>query len=41
MDVRVQGSRDYYRGEVVPRYELWLPPFGGGAVYYWDKPKAD
>ena len=41
MEVRVQGSRDYYRGEVVPRYEFWLPPFGGCAVYYWDKPKAN
>ena len=41
MDVRVQGSRDYYRGEVVPRYEFWLSPFGGCAVYYWDKPKAN
>ena len=40
MEVRVQGSRDYYRGEVVPRYEFWLPLFGGCAVYYWDKPKA-
>ena len=40
-EVRVQGSRDYYRGEIVPRYEFWLPPFGGCAVYYWDKPKAD
>ena len=40
MEVSVQGSRDYYRGEVVPRYEFWLPPFGGCAVYYWDKPKA-
>ncbi len=38
MKVVVQGSRDYYRGEVVPRYEFWLPPFGGCAVYYWDKP---
>jgi hypothetical protein len=41
MEVRVQGARDYYRGEVVPRYEFWLPPFGGCAVYYWDKPRAD
>jgi hypothetical protein len=40
MKVSVQGNRDYYRGEVVPRYEFWLPPFGGCAVYYWDKPKA-
>ena len=40
MEVRVFGSRDYYRGEVVPRYEFWLPPFGGCAVYYWDRPKA-
>ncbi|MBA3702894.1 MAG: hypothetical protein H0W79_08740 [Rubrobacteraceae bacterium] len=38
MEVRVFGSRDYYRGEVAPRYEFWLPPFGGCAVYYWDKP---
>ena len=38
--VRVQGNGDYYRGEVVPRYEFWLPPFGGCAVYYWDRPKA-
>jgi hypothetical protein len=29
-----------YRGEVAPRYEFWLPPFGGCAVYYWDRPKA-
>ena len=41
MKVSVQSSTDYYRGEVVPRYEFWLPPFGGGAVYYWDRPKAD
>ena len=40
MKVRVQGNGDYYRGEVVPRYEFWLPPFGGCAVYYWDRPKA-
>ena len=40
MEVRVFGSGDYYRGEVVPRYEFWLPPFGGCAVYYWDRPKA-
>jgi len=40
MKVSVQGSRDYYRGEIVPRYEFWLPPFGGCAVYYWDRPKA-
>jgi hypothetical protein len=40
MEVSVQGSRDYYRGEVVPRHEFWLPPFGGCAVYYWDRPKA-
>ena len=25
MEVRVQGSRDYYRGEVVPRYDV-APP---------------
>jgi hypothetical protein len=24
MEVRVQGSRASYRGEVVPRYEFWL-----------------
>jgi hypothetical protein len=41
MDVSVQRSRDYYCGEVVPRYEFWLPPFGGCAVYDWDKPKAN
>jgi hypothetical protein len=29
MEVRVFGSRAAYRGEVVPRYEFWLPPFGG------------
>lgn len=40
MKVRVQGNGDYYRGEVVPRYEFWLPLFGGCAVYYWDRPKA-
>ena len=40
MKVHVQGNRDYYRGEVAPRYEFWLPPFGGCAVYYWDRPKA-
>jgi hypothetical protein len=40
-EVRVFGSRDYYRGKIVPRYEFWLPPFGGCAVYYWDRPKAD
>ena len=40
MEVSVQGSRASYHGEVVPRYEFWLPPFGGCAVYYWDKPKA-
>jgi hypothetical protein len=40
MDVSVQGNRASYRGEVVPRYEFWLPPFGGCAVYYWDRPKA-
>ena len=40
MKVRVQGNRDYYRGEVAPRYEFRLPPFGGCAVYYWDRPKA-
>jgi len=38
--VRVQGNRDYFRGEVALRYEFWLPPFGGCAVYYWDRPKA-
>jgi hypothetical protein len=32
MEVSVQG---------VPRYEFWLSPFGGCAVYYWDKPTAD
>ena len=41
MEVSVQGNRAAYRGEVIPRYEFWLPPFGGCAVYYWDKPKAD
>jgi hypothetical protein len=41
MEVRVFGARAAYRGEVVPRYEFWLPPFGGCAVYYWDKPKAN
>jgi hypothetical protein len=41
MEASVQGSRDYYQGEVVPRYEFWLPPFGGCAVYYWDRPTAD
>ena len=41
MEVSVFGSRASYRGEVVPRYEFWLPPFGGCAVYYWDKPTAD
>ncbi len=41
MKVVVQGSRDYYRGEVVPRYEFWLPPVGGCAVYYWDRQGAD
>jgi hypothetical protein len=41
MEVRVKGSRAAYRGEVVPRYEFWLLPFGGCAVYYWDRPKAD
>jgi hypothetical protein len=41
MEVSVQGSRSAYRGEVVPRYEFWLSPFGGCAVYYWDKPTAD
>ena len=40
MEVSVQGSRASYHGEVVPRYEFWLPPFGGCAVYYWDRPKA-
>jgi hypothetical protein len=40
MKVRVQGNRDYYRGEVGPRHEFWLPPFGGCAIYYWDRPKA-
>jgi hypothetical protein len=35
--VRVFGLRDYYRGEIVPRHEVWLPPFGGCAVYYWDR----
>jgi hypothetical protein len=40
MEVRVQGSRASYRGEVVPRYEFWLPPLGGCAVYFWDPPKA-
>jgi hypothetical protein len=40
-EVRVFGSRDYYRGEIVPRYEFWLPPFGGCAVYYWDRPKVN
>jgi hypothetical protein len=40
MKVVVQGSRDYYRGEVVPRYEFWLPPVGGCAVYYWDRPSS-
>jgi hypothetical protein len=40
MKVHVSGSSAAYRGEVVPRYEFWLPPFGGCAVYYWDKPKA-
>jgi hypothetical protein len=38
MEVSVQGSGAAYRGEVVPRYEFWLSPFGGCAVYYWDKP---
>ncbi len=41
MEVRVFGSSDSYRGEVVPRYEFWLPPFGGCAVYYWDRQGAD
>jgi hypothetical protein len=41
MKVSVEGNRAAYRGEVIPRYEFWLPPFGGCAVYYWDKPKAD
>jgi hypothetical protein len=36
MEVRVLGARAAYFGEVVPRYEFWLPPFGGCAVYYWD-----
>ena len=40
MEVSVQGARASYRGKVVPRDEFWLPPFGGCAVYYWDKPKA-
>jgi hypothetical protein len=40
MEVRVFGSSAAYRGEVVSRYEFWLPPFGGCAVYYWDRPKA-
>ena len=38
MEVRVLGARAAYRREVVPRYEFWLPPFGGCAVYYWDRP---
>jgi hypothetical protein len=41
MEVRVLGARAAYRGEVVPRYEFWLPPFGGCAVYYWDTPNRD
>jgi hypothetical protein len=41
LEVRVLGSTAAYRGEVVPRYEFWLPPFGGCAVYYWDRPKAN
>jgi hypothetical protein len=40
MEVSVQGSRAAYRGEVVPRHEFWLPPFGGCAVYYWDRPRS-
>ena len=41
MKVLVQGGNGAaYRGEVVPRYKFWLPPFGGCAVYYWDRPKA-
>jgi hypothetical protein len=41
MKVRVQGGNGAaYRGEVVPRYKFWLPPFGGCAFYYWDRPKA-
>ena len=40
MEVSVQGARAAYRGEVVPRYEFWLPPFGGCAVYYWDRPRS-
>ena len=41
MKVLVQGGNGAaYRGEVAPRYEFWLPPFGGCAVYYWDRPKA-
>jgi hypothetical protein len=41
MEVRVLGCTASYRGEVVPRYEFWLPLFGGCAVYYWDRPMAD
>jgi hypothetical protein len=29
MEVRVQGSRAAYCGEVVPRYEFWLPRSAG------------
>jgi hypothetical protein len=41
MEARVFGSSGRKRREVVPRYEFWLPPFGGCAVYYWDRQGVD
>ena len=41
MKVHVQGNRDYYRGEVAPRYEFWLPPLGGAPCTTGTGPKRD
>ena len=39
MKVSVQGNRDYYRGEVVPRYEFWLPRSAGAPCTTGTGPK--
>ena len=41
MKVRVQGNRDYYRGEVAPRYEFWIPLLGGAPCTTGTGPKRD
>ena len=39
MKVSVQGSRDYYRGEVGPRYEFWLPRSAGAPCTIGTSPR--